>query len=135
MSVPRFWREIPQRYKMMGTRCRGCKGVFFPPRIVCPVCKEALKDGRTIMEDAELSGKGKIKTYTIIHVGPPEFAGQTPYAMAIIELEEGTSITGQVIDCNLDEVKIGMPVQAVFKRISTDGAEGVIYYGYKFRPL
>ena len=120
---------------MMGTQCIGCNKIHFPPRIVCPVCKEALKDGKPIMKDIELSGMGKIKTYTIIHVGPPEFANQTPYAMAIIELDEGTSITGQIIDCPLEEVKTGMPVQAVFKKISTDGRDGVIYYGYKFRPL
>ncbi len=87
------------------------------------------------MEDIKLSGKGEIITYTIIHVGPEAFEEQVPYPVAIIKLEEGPQITAQIVDCNIDEVKIGMKVENTFRRIQEDGYTGAIYYGYKFKPV
>lgn len=137
MSAPRFWREIQTRYNLIGSKCKKCSKVYFPPRIVCPNCKEALNGAPEkkdpIMEKLKLSGKGEIFTHTTVHVAPPGFETQTPYTMAIIKLEEGPKITGQVIDCNPEAISIGTKVQAVFRRIREDGADGAIYYGYKFK--
>ena len=58
---------------------------------------------------------------------------QTPYALAIIELDEGTCMTAQVI-CEPDEISIGMPVKSVFRKIIAEGDSGVIVYGTKFVP-
>ncbi len=87
------------------------------------------------MEDIKLRGKGGIVTYTIIHVGPEAFEEQVPYPVAIIKLEEGPQITAQIVDCNIDDVKIGMKVEDTFRRIQEDGYTGAIYYGYKFKPV
>lgn len=133
MGVPRFWREIPTRYRMIGTRCIICKTAYFPPRKVCPKCKEALYEGKPVMEELKFSGKGKVVTYTTIHVGSMDFAGQTPYIMGIVQLEEGPRITGQIVDLNGEKLD-GLEVEACFRRIRADGDDGVIYYGYKFRP-
>ena len=43
MSVARFWRKIPQRYNMLGTKCETCGRHFFPPRTFCPDCRRAGK--------------------------------------------------------------------------------------------
>jgi len=59
---------------------------------------------------------------------------QVPYVMAIIELDEGVRLTGQVIDCKPDDVKIGMRVAATFRKLGEDGRAGIIHYGYKFVP-
>lgn len=133
MGVPRFWREIPTRYRLIGSRCRICKTCYFPPRKVCPACHEALYEGEPVMEELKFSGKGKVISYTTIRVGSEDFAGQTPYAMGIVELEEGARITGQIVDINGEELD-GLKVEACFRRIRSDGDSGVIYYGYKFRP-
>lgn len=85
------------------------------------------------MEDIKLSGKGVVVTYTIIHVGPEAFEKQVPYPVAIIKLEEGPQITAQIVDCDIDDVKIGMKVENTFRRIQEDGYTGAIYYGYKFK--
>lgn len=133
MGVPRFWREIPVRYRLIGSRCRICKTPYFPPRKVCPKCKEAFYEGQPVMEEFKFSGRGKVASYTTVRVGAPDFADQTPYVMAIVQLEEGPKITGQVVDLNgekLDELE----VEACFRRIGADGDDGAIYYGYKFRP-
>ena len=84
------------------------------------------------MKETKLSGKGEVVTYTIIHVGPENFEEQVPYPIAIIKLEEGPQITAQIVDCAIDEIKIGMKVESTFRKIQEDGYIGAIYYGYKF---
>jgi uncharacterized protein len=132
MSVARFWREIPQRYNLIGNECGQCGRVFFPIRESCPICRRK-SIGK--IKGRKLSGKGKVITYSIIHVGPEEFEEQVPYPIAIIELDEGPRITAQIVDCNHDEITIGMKVESVFRKIQADGSTGAIYYGYKFKKL
>ena len=131
-GVARFWREIPQRYNLIGNKCGSCERAFFPPREACPYCR---RKSLGKMENIKFCGKGEIVTYTIIHVGPESFEKQVPYPVAIIKLEEGSQITAQIVDCNIDEIKIGMKVESVFRRIQEDGYTGAIYYGYKFKPV
>ena len=52
-----------------------------------------------------------------------------------IKLDEGPKITAQIVDCELDDVKIGMRVQSTFRKIQEDGYMGAIHYGYKFKPI
>jgi uncharacterized OB-fold protein len=58
----------------------------------------------------------------------------TPYTVALIKLEEGPLITAQLTDVANDEVEIGLPVEMVTRKLRTQGEEGLIIYGYKFRP-
>ncbi|MDI6916404.1 MAG: Zn-ribbon domain-containing OB-fold protein [Thermoplasmatales archaeon] len=132
MSAPRFWREINQRYNLVGTECGNCGKKYFPIRSVCPECH---RESIGKMKKVKFSGNGKVFSYTVIHVGSSMFQMQTPYIMAIIELDEGPRITGQIIDCETKDVKIGMPVESVFRKIGEDGKSGTIYYGYKFRLM
>jgi len=134
MGVPRYWREIPTRYRMIGSRCQICATTYYPPRTVCPKCKEARYEGGPVMKKEQFSGKGYVRSFTTIHVGPPGFENQTPYTMAIIKMDEGPRITGQVVNCDQKEIKIGLRVEAILRRIRQEGDTGVIHYGYKFRP-
>ncbi len=131
-DVARFWREIPQRYNLIGNQCGSCAKVFFPPKQSCPECR---RKSMGKMEQIKLSGKGEIITYTITHVGPDNFEEQVPYPVAIVELEEGPRVTAQIVDCDIKDVKIGMKVESTFRRIQEDGSTGALYYGYKFKPL
>jgi len=131
-AVPRFWREIPQRYNLIGNQCGECKEIFFPPREACPKCRRK-SIGK--MEDIKLGGTGKVITYSIIYSAPEQFEGQVPYPVAIIQLGEGPCITAQIVDCDIKDVKIGMKLQSTFRKIQQDGDIGAIYYGYKFKPL
>ena len=131
-AVPRFWREIPQRYNLIGNKCKACNTTYFPPRESCPECRRK-SIGK--MEEKKLSGKGKIITYSIIYTAPEHFEGQVPYPIAIIKLDEGPHLTAQIVDCKLDDVKIGMKVQSTFRKIHADGYTGAIYYGYKFKLI
>lgn len=129
-SVSLTWRRIPERYRMLGTVCRNCGTHYFPLRQVCPACR---RKGR--IEPYKFSGRGAIYSLTEIHSGPAGFENQVPYAMAIVELEEGPRCTGQVVDAKLEDLKIGDPVETVFRRIQTDNDEGLIHYGFKFRKV
>jgi len=131
-AVPRFWREIPQRYNLIGNQCGACDRIYFPPRESCPYCRRKSMGN---MKEIKLGSKGKVVTYTIIYVAPEPFERQAPYPIAIIELDEGPRVTAQIVDCELEDVKIGMRVQSTFRKIQEDGYIGAIHYGYKFKPL
>ncbi|MEE8168481.1 MAG: Zn-ribbon domain-containing OB-fold protein [Candidatus Hydrothermarchaeales archaeon] len=129
MSIPRFWRNLPSRYNLIATKCLNCNNVYFPPRKFCPKCRRQSK-----LEETKLSGRGEVLTYTIIHAAPVGFESQSPYIMAIVKSEEGPAFTTQIVNCESSDVKIGMKVERVFRRIQEDGDAGLIHYGFKFQP-
>ncbi len=124
------WRRIPERYRLEGSCCEKCNTNYFPTRKLCPVCR---RKGKIMPK--RFSGNGKIYSFTEITVGPPGFELETPYVLAIIELEEGPKLTAQVVGVGERDVKIGDSVEVVFRRITEDNSEGLIHYGYKFRLL
>jgi hypothetical protein len=81
------------------------------------------------------TGTGKVFTYTVIRVAPEGFKAFTPYLIGIIQLDEGPKVTSQIVDCPLDAVYIGMPVETCFRKIREQGQHGIICYGFKFRPV
>ncbi len=129
MSVPRFWREIPQRYNLRASKCSVCEAVHYPPRSVCPECRRASIDK---MQDVKLAGVGTILEWTRVHKAAPGYEKQVPYALALIQTPEGPVVTGQIVDHDGREVKAGAAVKAVFRRLGEDGDAGVIYYGMKW---
>ncbi len=124
----RVWRHIQQRYNLIGSKCTTCGKVFFPPRVICPDCRR-----KGNIENIKFSGKGKIHTYSVIRSPSDEFKTIAPYAVAIIELDEGAKLTAQLVDCDVDNIEVGDPVEMVFRKISEDGPDGVISYGFKFK--
>jgi len=125
MISPRYAREIPQRYRLEASKCKSCGNVSFPPRLVCPECKS--REFETI----KLSDEGKILTYTIIRVASDAFSKITPFAVAIIEVNNGAKLMAQIADTPLDEVKIDNKVKLVFRKIQDEGKSGLHCYGYK----
>ncbi|MEM0128539.1 MAG: Zn-ribbon domain-containing OB-fold protein [Thermoplasmatales archaeon] len=128
-EVPRFWREAKHRYRLVGTRCTNCNTLYFPPREICPVCR---RESVGKMRDEELSGEGEIYSYTIVHDGLDQFRMQIPYVMALIKMSDGPLVTGQIVDCRPEDVKIGAKVSATLRKVRVEGKEGIIQYGYKF---
>jgi hypothetical protein len=124
-SVPLKWRLRKSRYGMIGTRCEHCNISYFPPRMVCPSCNSELKK-------IPFSGKGTIESFTIVHIPLVGFETQVPYAVGIIRLEEGTKITGQIVD-NIRNIEIGKKVEVVFRKLSEPPVNEIIPYGFKFR--
>ena len=128
-EVSRFWRESVHRYRLMGNQCGNCKRIFFPPRDVCPICH---RESIGKMKDFTLSGNGTIESFSVVHDVPPAFTRQRPYIIAIIRLDDGPSVTGQIVDSDPGEVEMGKRVTSVFRRVAQEGESGIIEYGYKF---
>jgi hypothetical protein len=129
MSVPRTWRLQQQRYRLVGEVCDKCGVPIFPPRDVCPECEAPAKTPFTF------SGRGEVYSYSTVYHPPVGFKQDAPYTVALVRLEEGPLVTAQLTDVEADQVEVGMPVEMVTRRLQAEGEEGVISYGYKFRPL
>jgi uncharacterized OB-fold protein len=128
MSVSQNWRLERQRYRLQGEECSHCGAKIFPPRDACPECAKPAQEPYTFV------GKGEVYSYTTVIDGPMGFEYQSPYVVALVKLDEGPMLTTQLTDLE-GEPEIGMRVEMVTRKLRTDGDEGVIVYGYKFRPL
>ena len=91
-------------------RCTACAKVHWYPRPLCPYCL-----GDTEWIDA--SGRG-----TIYSVSATRRAGPIAYAIAYVALDEGVTMLTNIVDCDLDAVRIGDPVRVVFKAAEGGGA-------------
>jgi scaffold protein (connect acetoacetyl-CoA thiolase and HMG-CoA synthase) len=129
MGMPQFWRLQAQNYRLVGEVCGRCGNKIFPPRDVCPECTKPAYEPYTF------SGRGTVYSHTAVHHAPAGYGEFAPYAVALVELEEGPLITAQLTDVDLDAVEIGMPVEMVTRKLREFGEDGVIVYGYKFRPV
>jgi len=127
MSVQRFRPYTAQRYRLEAKRCKKCGKIHFPPRLVCDKC------GGRDFETITLPEQGKILTYTIVRLPADEFKYYKPIPIAIVELENGVKIMGQVTDANIDEIKIEKSVHFVFRKMREEGKRGLIQYSYKFK--
>lgn len=123
------WRSYPQTYRLEAGRCQSCGAVYFPPRLVCAKCK-----GREF-EIFRMRRTGKVLTHTVIRTPSAEFSGDAPFGVAIVEMDDGVRLTTQVVDVDFAELQIGLPVRLEFRRIYSEGAAGVINYGYKAVPV
>ncbi|TMA79037.1 MAG: Zn-ribbon domain-containing OB-fold protein [Deltaproteobacteria bacterium] len=101
--------------RLVVQRCTGCGALRFPPRELCSVCLA------TEAAWQEVSGRGEIFSYYVMHqIYHPGFAAEVPYAVVVVKLEEGPKLTSNVVDCPLDEIAIGMPVEVVFEELSPE---------------
>lgn len=129
MPSPRYWREIPNRYRLEAARCKRCEKVSYPARSICPEC------GASEWETVQLTRKGKVVTSTVIHVSPTEFQMEAPYAMAIVETPERARLMVQVVDCDPADVTPGTDVTLEFRLIRREGHGGILCYGHKAVPV
>jgi len=107
-----YW-EAAASGRLLIQRCAACQRFQFYPRAHCSACGA----GDPTWEEA--SGRGVVHTFTVIHRnGSPGFAEEVPYVFAIVELEEGPRMTANVIGVDPDDVRVDMPVQVTFIRVS-----------------
>lgn len=107
-----FWEGLKE-HKLLIQRCTDCQKTIFYPRLICPHC---FSDQ---VEWIEASGKGKIYSYTIVYQTTPAFRDQVPYAVGMIELEEGVRMVSRIIG-DLDKIAIDKPVSVVFEKIDDE---------------
>jgi uncharacterized OB-fold protein len=103
-----FYKFVKEK-KLMGAQCNKCGQIILPPRPMCPKCLS--KD----LKWTESPLKGKLLTYTVIHVSPQQFQSIAPYAVGIVELENGAHLPGMIKGIPTDQIKVGMSLTVNFE--------------------
>jgi uncharacterized protein len=114
-----FW-EATKAGRLVLQRCTTCHAYVWTPQ---PLCRNCLTD---TLEWSPVSGRGAIYSYVVIE-RPATPAFKAPYAIVIVDLEEGPRILSDMVECEASAVRIGMPVEVKFE---PDGEVGL----YHFRP-
>jgi uncharacterized OB-fold protein len=108
-----YWQSAADG-QLVIQRCITCGEFQFYPRALCVSCA-----GETEWVDA--SGRGTLYTYTIIRQNrSPAFAALSPYAVGIVELEEGVRMMSNIVDCDVEQLSIGMALQVVLVKAADD---------------
>lgn len=98
-----FWEAAAQGRFVVKT-CRNCERPHWYPRIVCPHCRS------TDLEWREASGRGTVYSYSVMR------RAETPYVVAYVRLDEGTTLLTNLVDCDPDSVRIGQAVSVRFRQ-------------------
>jgi uncharacterized OB-fold protein len=100
--------------KLCAAKCTECNLLMIPPRLVCPNCLKK----KTVW--AELSGRGSLKSFTVIHIAGTSYSEDVPYIVAVVELEEGPTVTSRLVGVNPlkpEEIHVGDAVVADFEEV------------------
>jgi hypothetical protein len=115
-----FW-EGCRRHELLIQRCKECQTYRFPPRPLCHQCQSGN------VEWARSSGKGTLYSFTILQHAKnsplyPVFTKEAPYAVILVELPDvgGLHMVSNILDCKLEDIKIGMPVEVVFDDVTEE---------------
>lgn len=109
-----YW-EGAKRHELTLKHCNDCGYYIHYPKTRCPKCWS------TNVGDAAVSGRGTIYTLAIHHV-PSGPGFETPYPVALVSLEEqeDVRIMANIVECPLEEIKVGMPVEVVFHDVTDE---------------
>ena len=124
----KIWRMQKDKYKLVGIKCKSCQKVSYPVKKLCPFCRSV-----SVLRH-NLSNFGKIVSWSLIYSAPEGFSESVPYPIVLIKLEDGVTVLSQLTDYDIKKVKIGLRVEAVFRKQFRSGQSDVIAYGIKFRP-
>jgi len=113
--------------KLMGAKCVKCGKILVPPKQKCPNC------GSKEFTWTKLKRTGEVKTFTIIHVAPHQFVHLAPYAVCIVELEDGVKLPGMIKNVELDKLKVGLKVKVEFEEVQGEGWPQ--WPRYYFKPI
>ena len=107
-----FW-EGTQVGELRIQKCAACGALRHPPGPSCPQCH--VHDRTHVVA----SGRGTVYSY-VVHRHPPVPGRGLPILLALVDLEEGTRLLGELVDSTPEEVEVGMPVEVGFQRINDD---------------
>jgi uncharacterized protein len=97
-----FWEAAAQGRLLIG-KCKACGKPHYYPRALCPFC------GSDATEFVQAGGGGSVYSYSVMRRVP------APYALAYVTLDEGVTMMTNIVDCDLDAIRIGQRVRVVFK--------------------
>jgi hypothetical protein len=101
--------------KLCAAECSSCNELVLPPRLFCPNCNSKTTNWK------ELSGKGSLQSFTVIHIAGTRYADDVPYIVAIVKLDEGPSVCARLVDADPlkpEAIHVGDAVMADFEELS-----------------
>jgi hypothetical protein len=106
-----FW-DAAREGRLLIKRCASCGRAHHYPRPFCPYCWSS----EVAWEQA--SGAGTVYAFSVVHRNDlPPFNERVPYVAAIVELDEGPRMMTNVVDCDVEDVRVGMAVEVTFRAI------------------
>ncbi len=109
-----FW-DAARQNRLEIQKCCSCNKHIFYPRMACPHCSS------DNIEWVQCSGRGKIYSFTVVESNAPSaFAGDIPYVVAVIKLDEDVQMLSNVVDCDFDDLRCDMPVEVVFEQLDDE---------------
>ena len=117
-----LWRGLRDGVLLL-QHCGDCRHVQYYQQGMCRQC------GSENLSHRAASGRGRVHSFSVVHRAPgPAFKAEIPYAVVLVDLEEGPRMISNLVGCAPGEVKIGMPVEVVFEDVSDQ------WTLYKFQP-
>ena len=112
-----------------GQRCKACGAIFLGERSTCSKCGTS-----GAFEARKLSNRGELYVYSIIYRSFPGI--EVPYVSAIVDLEGGGTVKGNLIHVEPDpaKVRMGMPVEVIYQIAPRKDRDGNEYLTYYFQP-
>lgn len=109
-----YW-EAARDHRLLVQRCKSTGAYQFPPTTFCPGGFE-----RPVW--VEVSGRGTIFSWIVVRHPVPAavYAADVPYAVALVELDEGIRIPANIVDCDVDAIVTGMPVEVAFRDVTPE---------------
>jgi uncharacterized OB-fold protein len=109
-----FW-DAAREHRLLIQRSKNTGKYVFYPRAVSPFGRD------DELEWVEAAGRGLVYSYTVARRPTgPQWAGDVPYVIAIIELDEGVHMTANIVDCDVDAVRVGMPVEVTYQEVTPE---------------
>lgn len=108
-----FW-DGAKNGELLLQKCSSCDHTYFPPRPFCPKC------GSRDVQVIKASGKGRLYSYIINHLPAPGM--KPPFAVAVVELEEGPRMMSNILECEPtpEALQLDMPLEVTFEKLSDD---------------
>ena len=119
-----FWSKAAEGVLVV-PKCTECGRTFWHPRPRCPHCDSERVDW------IRASGRGAVHTFTVVRQsGDPYFKTKVPYAVAMIDLDEGVRIMTNIVDTPLAALAVGMRVEVLFE----DAGSGIAIPLFRASP-
>ena len=124
-TIESFYKFVNDE-KLMAAKCRSCGTLHLPPRPLCTKCFS------TAFKWVEVAKTGRLLTYTVIHVAPPQFQSMVPYVVGIVRLQGGLKLPGMIRGLEPENLKVGMELEVDFDK--TVAPQWPVWPRYFFRP-
>ena len=105
------WWDAARDGQLLVKRCADCGKAHWYPRIFCPFCWSENVNWE------QASGKATLYTYSVVYANDlPPFNEKVPYVAAVVDLDEGPRMLSTLVDCEFDQLQVGMPLEVTFEQ-------------------